>query len=126
MFKGVDGQQRKSQFIGIVTDHASNMISSKGAGLTNRFKASYPSIEVTYDYCHALNLTVRNALISFPTEFRIIVDEVSKTFARSSKRILLLQKILQDRGSRYEGIKKYVETRWTSYLGCSSKNIGHI
>ena len=116
MFEGVDGQQRKSQFIGIVTDHASNMISLKGAGLTNRFKASYLSIEVTYDYCHALNPTVRNALISFPTEFRIIVDEVSKTFARSSKRILLLQKILQDRGSQYEGIKKYVETRWTSYL----------
>jgi len=53
LFMGPNSEKFKKNFVGICTDHASNMISYGNAGLSNRLKADFPYIFTTHDYCHA-------------------------------------------------------------------------
>ena len=53
--------------------------------------------------------------MTFPSKYRLIIEEVCRTFAHSSKRKVQLELILSARKSPFQRIIKYVETRWTSY-----------
>lgn len=55
MFKDdASGQKRRSNLVGISTDHASNMLSAGICGLQNRFAQESNYLEITNDYCHAV------------------------------------------------------------------------
>ena len=66
MFSGLNGALRLKKLMGISTDHASNMISKKDAGLTNRLSIEVPHLVVVHDLCHAMNLVLASCIESFP------------------------------------------------------------
>jgi len=55
----------KGKTTGLASDHASNITSSKDAGITNRYSQEFPYLVITHDICHALNLVLSNAIETF-------------------------------------------------------------
>ena len=84
LFSGPAGLKRRKNLMGISTDGASNMISSKGAGLTNRYKAETPYLAIVHDYCHTLNLVMKLCIKKFPPQYSDIIGTVSEVFRHSS------------------------------------------
>ena len=121
LFSGPGGLKRRNNLMGISTDGASNMISSKTAGLTNRYKAETPYITVVHDYCHALNLVMKSCISRFPAKYTNIVSSVPEVFRHSSIKTYRLTQILgqnPDNESKIQTVLKYVPTRWTSFHDC--------
>ncbi len=95
------------------------MRGSQGAELANRFKSELRHIVIIHDFCHILNLVMKDALLSFPTEISSIVEQVNLTFFKSSQQCAMLKEIIKKNlrdETAVENIKRYVQTRWSSYL----------
>jgi len=67
-----------------------------------------------------MNLVLKDSLLSFPSEITNIVEEVNLTFCKSPQRCAMLKEIInrkyQDEEINVIGVKRYVKTRWSSYL----------
>jgi len=96
LFTGLEGKERKKKLMGIATDHGSNMISSVGAGVTNRFQSDLPYLVITHDFCHALSLILEDCIQSFPTEFQDIVKNISSMFSRSPSRAANFKRLIKE------------------------------
>jgi len=111
----------KQNLIGLCTDNASNMLSSKDAGVSNRLMVDISHLVHVRDLCHCYNLIVEDALKVFPV---YIIQFIKKTCSFFNK------------GQRYQGLKKhqqarnrpnplevlrYIEERWFTLLDCSER-----
>ena len=76
----------QKNLVGICSDKASNMISSKEKGLLNRFKTIFPWIIIVHDFSHLFNLVIENALTKFPNSVLTLIRSVSKHFSVSALR----------------------------------------
>ena len=112
------GTVRKHNIIGISSDHASNMISSKKAGVTNRLQSDIESLVVTHDLCHAFNLIIEGCLEKFPYEYRSMVIDLSKAFSKSAVKIAQFKALLNEPNETNLAVKRYIDTRWTSFVDC--------
>ena len=119
LFSGEDGNKRKKMFMGIAADEAPNMISLV-KGVTNRFKAEIPYLEITHDFCHVLNLILRECIGNFPQEYVTIVDDIAATFSRSPQKTVKLRTFLVQLNvtEKLLSMKKYVKNRWSSFQEC--------
>jgi hypothetical protein len=124
LFSGKDGELRKRNLMGISSDHASSMISKGEKGATNRFTRDLPHLVVVHDYCHALNLALKDCLNNFPRQYIHIVEQISTHFSHSLKRAARLKMLIQkpaentEKDSKILAIKNYIPTRWTSFSEC--------
>ena len=117
-----EGKRRKN-LMGVSTDGASNMISLKDAGLTNRLRNDIPHVIVTHDFCHALNLVLKACIKQFPKEYRKFMEDVAKTFSKSPQKVQKLKEIIchSHKEEKVLSIIKYVKTRWSSFQECLSR-----
>jgi len=96
LFSGSDGEKRQKQVIGIVCDGATNMISSCGAGAANRLQGNLEHIIVTHDFCHCLNLIIKHATETFPTEPTRLVEQICQSFAKSALKTAQFRCLIED------------------------------
>ena len=117
-----EGKRRKN-LMGVSTDGASNMISLKDAGLTNRLRNDIPHVIVTINFCHALNLVLKACIKQFPKEYRKFMEDVAKTFSKSPQKVQKLKEIIchSHKEEKVLSIIKYVKTRWSSFQECLSR-----
>ena len=104
--------------LGISSDHASNMISAKEAGVINRLLKDTQSLIVTHDLYHAFNLIIQECLEKFPYKYRKIVNDIAKTFSKSPIKAAKFKAHLVKCNESDLTIKRYVDTRWTSFVDC--------
>jgi len=77
-----------------------------------------------HDYCHALNLALKDCLNNFPRQYIHIVEQISTHFSHSLKRAARLKTLIQkpaentEKDNKILAIKGYIPTRWTSFSGC--------
>ena len=129
LFTGPDGMERKKNIMGVASDRGSNMLSSKevgGAGAANRLQAELPHIVLIHDICHALNLVLKSCIDSFPKEFTKIITKICTMFSQSPKQCAILKGIqkklqLTNKNAKILQVKRYVETRWSSFEECLSR-----
>ena len=122
IFTEATGEARKRNFMGISTDHASNMISRKKAGVTNRLQSELSRILVIYDLCHAFNLILKECIKSFPVKYINIVEDIASTFSQSPQKAFKLKSLLCIDGKEtIKAIKRYVKVRWSSFQECLSR-----
>jgi hypothetical protein len=111
LFSGDGGEIRKKNMIGISSDGAKNMISSRGAGATNRISVEIPLLIISYDICHALNLVMKKCIATFPKKYINIITEISSIFSYSGVKTAELQEIMEKKGTKPLKILRYVPTR---------------
>jgi len=58
-------------------------MSSKGAGMANKFQDEMPQIVVTQDLCHIFSLIMKYSVAQFPTKYEEIIRSISSKFAQS-------------------------------------------
>ena len=122
LFGDETGLKRQKNLVGIVTDGAKNMISSGQAGLTNRLKATIGDhLLITHDYCHSLNLVMKNSINCLPREVVSLVEALCVYFSKSPLRAAQLrsairfQKAQEGSEDKILALKQYVPTRWLSF-----------
>jgi len=126
LFSGPAGETRAKNCMGIATDHATNMISSKGAGATNRMQKEFSHIIVTHDLCHALSLALKHSIQTFPKEIYNIVLQISSHFSNSPQRTSLLKNLMtvaSNKAQKVNSILRFVPTRWSSFYNCLERII---
>ena len=129
LFERTNGSKLKENFMGICSDHGSNMISDKvpnsvnvkGKGLCNRLKADFPYIFVIHDYCHAFSLIVQEAIEEFPPILLSMIRDICSHFSKSPQAKAKLREIQKIKGKDPLGVVKYVPTRWFSLLECINR-----
>lgn len=95
------------------------MISSTqdtGAGVTNRLRKENPSLIITHDLCHALNLIAQKCLEDFPLKYRNLVSKLSETFSKSALKNSKFKAFLKRKKLQELTVNNYVPTRWTSFV----------
>ena len=75
-----------TNLIAICTDGGSNMISSKGAGLTNKLQDTISSLVHVSDVCHAYNRIAEEATKHFPKYIIDFLKDVCSFITRSVQR----------------------------------------
>jgi len=120
LFTGSDGEMRKKMCLGICTDGAANMISSGNSSLTSRLEEIFPQIISIHDFCHVFNLILKDCINEhFPEEYIKVVKNFCNKFANSPKQCSLLKQQIMKNQERTQhkmfGVKRYVETRWSSF-----------
>lgn len=90
LFSG-PGELRIKNFMGISTDHASNMISKRESGLTNRFSKKFDHLMIVHDLCHALNLCLMECIKQFPAKYLNLIKDISNTFSHSPQKAAKLK-----------------------------------
>lgn len=119
LFAGPFAHKLKQNFMGICTDHASNMISERDKGLSNRLKADFPYIFVTHDYCHCYNLILKEGVSKFSSPIVALITDVCSYFANSPQRKALFKDFQLSLGmERPLEILSFVKTRWLSLRDC--------
>jgi len=126
LFSGQEGHLRRRNLMGIATDGGRNMISSKGAGATNRLQAEFPYIIVVHDLCHALNLVLKSSILKFSKKHQKIIKKICSLFAQSPKQAAILKGIqmqnqISNQDSKVLQVLRLVETRWSSFVDCLSR-----
>jgi len=128
LFSGERGEMRKKNMMGVASDVASNMISTKSAGVTNRFQNDYPYIIVSHDFCHILSLVIKYSLKEFPKKYVSIVNKISKKFSQSIQNSYRLKQLILEKYSTIDSkavtIPRIVKTRWSSFYLCLERIIG--
>ena len=115
LFSGPDGEQRLQCCLGISSDGASNMISKLDKGAATRLKAENPHMVVVHDFCHALNLVLKDSLKTFPNSYLAIINDITSFFSRSPQRTARLRRIAgRSFNSKNLMILRHVKTRWSS------------
>ncbi len=111
--------------VGIVTDGARNMISTGEAGATNRLKQDLNHVIITHDYYHALNLVIKSVMESISARYIELIVSICHIFSQSSLKAAEFKSFLKDLQENEEekdqkilAIKRYVPTRWTSFVDC--------
>ena len=122
VFNRDNGDQIKANFMGICSDHASNMISGGSKGLSERLRKDFPHIFVIHDYPHALNLIIKEALSKFPQPVLDSVREICTHFSNSPQRKAKFREVQKTLGnqSTLETLR-YVEHRWFSLRDCVNR-----
>ena len=119
IFSGPFVDKIKQNFMGICSDHASNMISGGEKGLSNRLRQDFPYIFVTHDYCHSYNLILKEGISSFPSEIIAIINDTCNHFANSPQRKSRFREFQKSLGmDKPLEVLKLVKTRWLSYRDC--------
>lgn len=123
LFQGNGGDNRQKNLLGISTDNALNMISSKTGGATNKFCLRLPYLVITRDLCHCFNLILKKSIHTLPGIYRSIISDIVETFTSSSLQTSRLQKMFKDeelntRRQKAKSIIKYNDTRWSSFYDC--------
>jgi len=118
LFSGEGADSRKNNLMGISTDHAPNMMSSGSAGLSNRLTAEIPHAIMIYDFCHALNITLKHSKRHFPQKYLKIVEEISSHFSYPQSTASFKLFLTESQKNKVLAIKNYVETRWSSFIEC--------
>ena len=115
LFSGPDGEERLKCCLEISSNGASNMISKLDKGAATRLKAENPHMVVVHDFCHALNLVLKDSLKTFPNSYLTIIDDITSYFARSAQRTARLRRIAKrDFNNKNLMILRHVKTRWSS------------
>jgi len=123
LFEGPSGVQRQKLLVGIVTDGATNMISSQGAGTANRLQELAKQIIITHDICHCLNLIMKKCIQDFPNSYVSMTEKICQTFSKSTIKTAQLQGIMSKKSkesseSTVLAIRNFVPTRWSSFTQC--------
>ena len=82
---------------------------------------------VTHDYCHCLNLVIKQAISKFPRDQVDLVEKICISFAKSPIKSAQLRQVMYDikeeeKDFKLLTVKRYVPTRWTSFYDCVSQN----
>jgi len=123
LFSRKNGEILKKNFIGICTDHGSNMISTgkdnvihnTGKGLANRLLKDFKSIFIVHDYAHIFNLVIEEAVSEFPAEVLNIINGVCSHFSRSPQQKAKFNRFQRKITNKPPlEVLRYVTTRWSS------------
>lgn len=123
LFSRKNGEILKKNFIGLCTDHGSNMISTNksnailetGKGLANRFIQDFKHIFIVHDYAHAFNLIIEEAVSKFPAEVLNTVNGICSYFSRSPQQKAKFYRFQRKTMNKPPlEIIRYVVTRWSS------------
>jgi len=123
LFTGEEGSIRKKNLFGISSGGATNMISKRSAGVTNRLLIQLPNIVVIHDLCHVFNLVIKNCINTFPKVHRDIISDISTTFTSSAKKSARFKELLKGNGEKLLAIKRFIPTRWKSFFDCLDRII---
>jgi hypothetical protein len=71
-----------------------------------------------YDFCHALNITLKHSKRHFPQKYLKIVEEISSHFSYPQSTASFKLFLIESQKNKVLAIKNYVETRWSSFIEC--------
>ena len=115
LFSGPNTHKLKSNFLGICTDGAPNMISEKDKGLTNRLKIDHPHIIVIHDFAHVYSLVIKEAITKFPYGLIQVIEKITSHFSRSPQARAKFKSVQEKFGSQKKlEVLRYTKTRWFS------------
>lgn len=134
LFHGIKADILKSNFIGICSDHGSNMLSNKigyqkltesKKGVLNRFKVDFPHCFVIHDYAHAFNIIIEEGVSKFPAHIISIVNKICAHFSRSPQNRVKFRKIQLKQAPQKQPLEilRYIEIRWSSLKTCLDRII---
>ena len=128
IFSKGDLSQIKANFMGIATDHASNMISNGVNSLTSRIKDSpgLSHLVVVHDLPHALNLILKHSIKEFDDTSVPFIEKVTSHIVRSPQRSARLKDLIKasfGESSVATSLLKFVPTRWSSLSDCTRRVI---
>jgi len=107
--------------IGICTDNASNMISSKDAGVVNRLIQEIPHLIHVRDLCHCYNLIVNDALETFPAYIIQFIKDSCSYLNRGQRYQAFREYQISKNKEKPLELLTYREKRWPSLLQCAER-----
>lgn len=111
----------RQNLIAIATDNAPNMVSSQGAGFTNRVIAEIPNVIHIRDFCHCYNLVCEKALTKFPYYIIQFVKNICIWFNHTQRTARL--RAIQEQQNEHPvlDIIQFCDTRWLNLEECTGR-----
>ena len=114
LFSGANQEFIKQNFMGVCSDHGTNMISEGEAGVQERLKRDFPYIFAVHDYAHVFNLVMEKAMSKFPANILSLIRKICSSFSKSSQKKAKFIEIQETMELKPLRVLKYVDTRWSS------------